>query len=224
MSTVQENYSKAFNSFVKDTLALIGETELTFTDVSLCEDAWNYACMKALDQETEELNEEHTDLFLSAVKLKEAKYPEYLKFVIEPIPLEEEIHCEEFLDLEEFLAYQSEIDQEDDALNIVNRAALLIQLKTPFADWLQQTFEDQDYRYILLQKEVLLIPGELNNENFDAWLQQNFDPLFCQKLNDWTDDESLWPVNRSLKMFKEWIHFEFIDLVSDSLNEPLEKF
>ena len=47
-----------------------------------------------------------------------------------------------------------------------------------------------------------------NREDLDAWLAQHYQVLFEEELSGWYTDESLWPTERSLALFHEWIHVD----------------
>ena len=45
--------------------------------------------------------------------------------------------------------------------------------------------------------------------------------LFEHALNGWVQDETLWPGNLTLKMFREWFEVEYRSMVWDMGHEPL---
>ena len=45
--------------------------------------------------------------------------------------------------------------------------------------------------------------------------------LFDSILFDWITDESMWPQNRTLKMFRDWFDIEVHSMVWDLASEPL---
>ena len=45
--------------------------------------------------------------------------------------------------------------------------------------------------------------------------------FFEHSLNEWFTDETMWPKNRTRKMFHEWFDIEFHSMVWDMEEEPL---
>src|SRR5262245_1987899 len=49
-----------------------------------------------------------------------------------------------------------------------------------------------------------------------------YEELFEDSLHGWTDDESLWPPNRTAHVFRDWFHVDCVDGVADAdPSEPL---
>jgi hypothetical protein len=53
------------------------------------------------------------------------------------------------------------------------------------------------------------------------WAEKRWHMLFEHILVAWITDESEWPKNRTLKMFREWFDIEYRSMVWDMGHEPL---
>ena len=115
----------------------------------------------------------------------------------------------------------------------INRAALIIKLKKPFIDWLVYTSKEHDGDDQLKAEEietegfdskhVYLIPSYDYNEQYDRYLRKHAKEIFEDELMGWYTDPSMWPKDRSWKVFKEWFDYEIHTMVLDTvLDEPLE--
>ena len=113
---------------------------------------------------------------------------------------------------------------------LLNRSLVIIRHQQPFLDWLQAADPNPQSDLTLDQFEsdgdAFLIPGEPKvNDQAQAvkWVEKRWKGIFKYLLNDWLSDESLWPQNRSLKMFRQWFTIEYRSMVWD-LDEktPLE--
>ena len=68
---------------------------------------------------------------------------------------------------------------------------------------------------------VYLVEVEDENE-LNRWLPRHHQEVFEQELNGWYTDPALWPLNRSLKMLREWCSFELHTVVVNTGASPLE--
>jgi len=61
------------------------------------------------------------------------------------------------------------------------------------------------------------------SEEFREWLEENYQVVFENVLEEWYVDPSLWPQDRTLTLFKAWcdieVHSTIVDLVGASLEE-----
>ncbi|OGQ97986.1 MAG: hypothetical protein A2521_03340 [Deltaproteobacteria bacterium RIFOXYD12_FULL_57_12] len=93
---------------------------------------------------------------------------------------------------------------------MINRAALILKAKKPFVQWINESDPyDKSFRTSLAEvnedRTVYLI-DDLEAENLEEWVALNCANLFESELEDWYTDESLWPQNRDLKLFKNLIN------------------
>lgn len=113
----------------------------------------------------------------------------------------------------------------------LNRGVVILHYRQPFLDWLKSTDPEPLERLTLEEMEhdgdAFLIPGYESRESVDdeedaiKWVEKRWRVFFEHCLNDWLQDESLWPKKRSLKMFREWFSIEYRSMVWDMANEPL---
>lgn len=108
---------------------------------------------------------------------------------------------------------------------MLNRAALIIRYKQPFVDWINEkdlvpentlTLDEvnEEHRVYLIEVE--------DEKELRTWLKLNYAVLFEEELEWWYVDESLWPEDRSLELFKKWAHFELHTIVFDRGHSPIE--
>jgi len=106
--------------------------------------------------------------------------------------------------------------------DLTDRAALILKPKKPFLDWLKK-YDLQDKDVDLEEdQDVYLIPEFLDNKEFETWLKENYDAFFCDQMNGWYSDETMWVQNRSFKLFKEWFDYKMHSMVWDTLEDPIE--
>jgi hypothetical protein len=111
----------------------------------------------------------------------------------------------------------------------VNRRLVILLPKQPFLDWLLATDEDTSATLTLLDlrrdPEVYLVPekaGELP-EDVEKWVYKRWRGLFEHLLHSWYTDESAWPQDRDLKLFKHWVEVQCFTFVWDLAgDQPIE--
>ena len=105
----------------------------------------------------------------------------------------------------------------------INRNAILVRPKKPFFDWLELIFHEEQTISDTEENNIYLIREMGSNENIKKWIKKNFDNIFVNELNDWYTDESVWPPNRTYKMFSEWFEIEIHSMVLDLEEFPVTK-
>ena len=107
---------------------------------------------------------------------------------------------------------------------MVNRAALLLRYKEPAVRWINEADPYTDKPVIELkdvnrERTVYLISDEDgdNDKSVERWIKKNFKLLFEAELEGWYTDPTLWPKNRSFKMFKEWFDIECHTVLIDTV-------
>jgi hypothetical protein len=106
----------------------------------------------------------------------------------------------------------------------LNRTVVLLIAKQPFLDWLNSTdTEDQALSIDDLRNdnEVFLIPQFSDDSDSIKWIEKRWAALFEHMLLGWVEDESLWPQERSLSMFRTWFDIEFHTMAWDLSEEQL---
>ena len=85
-----------------------------------------------------------------------------------------------------------------------------------FRDWLgkvQSHFVEPLYtdKESIYNNSLYMVPAEFAG-HLDFFLKDHFDMIFVNELGAWIIQDSLWPANRTLEMFKKWFAvktFEF---------------
>ncbi len=108
---------------------------------------------------------------------------------------------------------------------LVNRNAVILKGKQPLVDWINShDAEDpvglEDVR---TDCNVYLLPEMDGPSEASHKIEANFDVLFESELQGWYVDESMWPENRTIKMFREWFDIEYHSMVVDVLEDPIRK-
>lgn len=107
---------------------------------------------------------------------------------------------------------------------VLNRMVLILVCKQPFLDWLNAA--DQNPLSLTLEmlhidNDTFLIPQFDDPHDAVKWAEKRWSFLFESILFDWITEESMWPQNRTLKMFLEWFDIDVHSMVWDLANEPL---
>ena len=58
-------------------------------------------------------------------------------------------------------------------------------------------------------------------EDIEGWLEQCYQYLFEEVLEQWYVDEALWPQDRTLELFKAWCDVEIHGVIIDLVDHPL---
>jgi len=98
----------------------------------------------------------------------------------------------------------------------VNRCALVLEPASGYLEW-TRICPDPDPNLTLAELcqegTVYLIPEV--DAGPDAWLRRNYKAIFENELNGWCTDDSLWPEDRSFKVFQEFFNIKFCSIVLD---------
>jgi hypothetical protein len=115
---------------------------------------------------------------------------------------------------------------QEDPRFTVNRGIVILLPKQPVLDWIMRV--DPNPPDITLveprsEPDSFLISQRGIETEQDAvrWVHRRWKMFFELFLFDWYTEESWWPQQRSLKMFKEWFDIQYSSLVWDLANEPL---
>lgn len=107
---------------------------------------------------------------------------------------------------------------------VVERSIVVIKPKQPFLDWVNNNLAVSnetllDLSNIRIDCNSYLIPEINEIEDGVAYVDEMYEALFQLELASWSEDQSLWPQELSLKMFWEWFDIEIsptlIDLTED---------
>ena len=105
---------------------------------------------------------------------------------------------------------------------MINRAAVILKYKAPFIQWVNDADPYKDNPGITLESEnkdcTVYLILEDDAENLEEWISLNFEQLFESEIEDWYTDESLWPKNRTRKLFDEWFDVECHSVLIDTVD------
>lgn len=111
----------------------------------------------------------------------------------------------------------------------LNRGLVILRHRQPFIDWALQADPNPPATLMLSDladdNDGFLIPSNPAVDGIDdaiRWVEKRWRMFFEHMLADWLIDETLWPKQRTLKMFREWFAIEYCSIVWDVANEPLE--
>ncbi|MGH9257134.1 MAG: hypothetical protein ACRD3C_21450 [Vicinamibacterales bacterium] len=104
-------------------------------------------------------------------------------------------------------------------MELLNRAALIVTPRRRFLEWVNRlpdcgkplTIEDAPS----LRTVYLAATGDEVPPLADL-IEIYWEEIFEESLDDWTHDESLWPVNRTSHVFRDWFQVDCIDGVVDA--------
>ncbi len=108
--------------------------------------------------------------------------------------------------------------------NTINRIAILVYPKKPFIDWLKYVdpevplFDDIDD-----SKTVYLLPEEAS-ENYQKYVKKICTKIFENQLLAWFTNPTVWPHDRSWKVFQDWFHVEMHSIIYDTVGQEIEKY
>ena len=111
----------------------------------------------------------------------------------------------------------------DDLFKNPKRSAIVITPQQPFFNWLlahdPETIVDDEMK----KGEVYLLPDFETRHEMENWLKKNFDELFEEQLHNWYVDETMWPQNRTFRMFNEWFSHSLHTMIFDTQKGFIEK-
>lgn len=105
----------------------------------------------------------------------------------------------------------------------VHRSAVVIKKQQPFLDWLLLQDKETMIDETVLEGDVYLLPDFETTAEMEKWIRRHFDKLFTDQLNGWYTDKSVWPQNRTFKLFKEWFSYHLYTMIWDTQEDFIEK-
>lgn len=114
-------------------------------------------------------------------------------------------------------------------MRVLNRTAITLVGAEPYTAWTRK--RDADFAAGALPVRVartrsygaaFLLPEFGEEEDLLEWVEENHAWLFEFQLSSWTEDESAWPANRDLKMFREWFRIDIHTVVVDAADDEIE--
>ena len=111
-------------------------------------------------------------------------------------------------------------------MHSINRSAITIKPKQSFVDWVNSTGDD-NFTLTDLRKDNLVFlapaPGYKTREGVLKYLKQVFEQIFIWELYGWCTDDSIWPQDRTWKMFRDWFEIEINSEVFDLVDKGIVK-
>jgi hypothetical protein len=109
---------------------------------------------------------------------------------------------------------------------IANRHLIVLKPREPFLKWIVEADPDSPkprLRDFLNDLDGILIPEAAGETEADVkrWVNKHWQLFFEQMLNDWYVDETLWPKNRSAKLFNEWVEIQYHSMVWDMADDDI---
>lgn len=74
----------------------------------------------------------------------------------------------------------------------------------------------------LADRTAYLLPDYDSDDEAQELLGQFAELIFEEELSGWYTDETMWPPKRDLATFRTWFHAEFLSVVADTWEHPLE--
>ncbi len=112
------------------------------------------------------------------------------------------------------------VHQADFEAGYIDRYAIVLKRLKPCIKWIYGVVPDNQ---IIERGEahIYLVNEEI--DDFEKWLQQNFDQFFILELENEDLDKKNWPKNRDYKLFKQWFKVEFSSMIYDTEHYPIDK-
>lgn len=109
----------------------------------------------------------------------------------------------------------------------LNRSLIVLLPRQPMVDWINLVDPNPSgisIEEVRHEQNGFLVSSDKVETTEDAqrWVNKNWQMLFEHQLNEWYTAESMWPANRSLKMFKEWFEIRYHPMLWDLGNDVLE--
>jgi hypothetical protein len=111
---------------------------------------------------------------------------------------------------------------------MINRAAVVLKCKKEAVKWINEVDPIKGGQELTLadvnsDRTVYLISDHDidGSEDVEFWVNENYQALFEVELQSWYTDESLWPINRNLKLFKKWFTADFHTMIIDTVDGPI---
>lgn len=109
----------------------------------------------------------------------------------------------------------------------VNRIAVILKPKQPYADWANSLPDTGGHLLDLansdIERTVYLVPSFTYTREAATFVRKICKELFEEELFAWCTDPNLWPKKRDWATFQLWFDVEIDSVVIDLLNEEIEK-
>lgn len=111
----------------------------------------------------------------------------------------------------------------DDDFKNLKRSAIVIKPRQPFIDWLLHHDPAMIITEEISEAAIYLVPDFETLQEIETWLKKNFAELFEEQLFQWYIDESMWPPDRTYKMFGEWFEYSLHTMIFDTQKGFIDK-
>lgn len=125
-------------------------------------------------------------------------------------------------DTEDLYAYDPDDAEMESLPAYVSRSGITLKPKAPFLEWMRKIYFPEEPP-IPTDHNIYLVPELNGEEQLTRWLEENFDPIFQNELDDWHEEEEDWPAGRTYDMFVQWFSVEMHTMVYDTDKTDLEK-
>jgi len=122
-------------------------------------------------------------------------------------------------------------------MRLINRTAVTIVGAPPYIDWtrsrdaaFKRSGADASAGQMVSVSvaraktygSAFLLPEFEIEEDLQEWIEDNYAWIFEFQLAAWTEDESVWPEERDLKMFRAWFRIDVHSAVVDVADDEIE--
>jgi hypothetical protein len=105
----------------------------------------------------------------------------------------------------------------------VNRSLLIVRLKQPFVDWLNQLPDRLDSEkahpytteVVNMEPSTYLISEIGGEDELNDFFEENGSRILDAIFMEWTENQTYWPKERPLEMLAEWCDLSFHSMVFD---------
>jgi hypothetical protein len=106
---------------------------------------------------------------------------------------------------------------------LLNRSLLIVRPRRPFLDWCRKLDGSDGVTLEELREEPTgyLLSEYEDEDDREPVLAHFWDLVFEHELMAWSDDEALWPRERTFAIFQQWFEVEMSSLVIDIVDAPL---
>jgi hypothetical protein len=98
---------------------------------------------------------------------------------------------------------------------MLNRAVLIVRPEKPFFDWAAQLDDSGMLPDVDGEQTAYLVPEFEDGADAERVMRLVFAEVFERELFGWHTDESAWPPQRTLAMFRKWFRIELHSVVED---------
>jgi hypothetical protein len=111
-------------------------------------------------------------------------------------------------------------------MKLLNRSALVVLAKAPFADWIASLPVDEENPALSLAElreagNVYLLNEVEQEQDFADQLAARWSMIFENELSAWDEFEDAWPEPRTQAMFESWFDVAEQIMVFDVADDPL---